>query len=206
MQSFYRLNRSKIQFAFVFISILSICITTAIMFIAGLFKENTFIENVFILLLTAIFWPCVMLLISYLSYLTKVKRRQNILSQSPFNKLSEIGFGTYPLHQDDKWQFTEMVPVVTWKNYEILMDVESRPIGYQIKFLAMVENSKIDEKRFSELHEFFTRKDMAFDFGGVSMYVKPKSITEINQIKESLDQLTSILENEFFTPAKTRLL
>ncbi len=206
MQNFYQLNKSKVRFAFVFISLLSTGITLAILFIGGLFSTNSNVENLITLLGSAIFWPSFILTITYIAYLYKQRRRNKVLAKTPFDRLSELGFSNYPLNLEDKWQFTEMIPSVIWKGYTVLLDLEPRNMQYQIKLLALVENSKIDEKRFNELSAYFKKKQMDFDFGGVALFLQPKEITELSQLQQELDKMIVVLEKEFFTPATTRLL
>lgn len=204
MREFLKLNGSKLVFAFVFISLLSAGITLALLFITGMFRNNSVQENLIALLLSAFFWPCFILFIAYLSYISRQNSRNKMLKSAPFNQISGLGFSNYDLHADDKWQFTELVPHVIWKGYTILLIGERSFSTNRMKFLALVENSRMDENRFMELKSLFAAKQMAFDFGGIALYI-PGNYSGID-LRTALDDMIALLESEHFEPASKRLM
>lgn len=208
MRDFFKLNHSKLIFAFSFISILALGITLAILFVSSSFKEYSITHNSLILLASALFWPLLILLLAFFNLRARQTKRDKYFSKAPFDQLDSLQAQPYELHLEDKWQFTEIIPSIEWKGFKILIDIESGFNKTRIKLLALVENNRMDENRFNELQSEFAVKNMAFDFGGIARFIQlnPAEIHSIDQLRAILDNMIGLLEREHFTPASSRLL
>lgn len=208
MRAFLKLNRSKLIFAFSFISILALGITLAILFVSGSFRNNSVSFNSLILIASAIFWPSMILSLAYISLIVRKSKRSKSFAVAPFNQLESLGAKPYELHLEDKWQFTEIIPSIEWKGFRILIDIESGINNNRIKLLVLVENNRMDETRFNELQTYFTNRQMAFDFGGIARFIRlnPAEIHTVEQLRTILDEIIDLLMKEHFTPASSRLL
>ena len=204
MDTFYKLNKEKIRFAFVTVSLTLMGFVFMVLTIAYFAKSLPDKNLLIVIFLTAGFGlPIFIILLSYLTWLFKQKARQKAFSLEPFNQLENIGFVDTFLNIDTKWRFTEKGKCLHIDGYTLKADI-SEEFSKTLELEIPIEWKKLDKLSFNKLTDKFSRHDIDFGIGCLKKRYKTNRQTfqNINEIKLDLENCISLIKEEGFEPYK----
>lgn len=206
MSSFLSLNRGKVKFAFIFTALLFSSIMFLILVILRNFEPVSLEIVIGSLLSTIIIFPIFIVALSVMDYFIKKNSRDKIIGRLNFDLLKDLHCDYYPLNLNNKWQYTHMVPMLKIDDFQLLIGYQISPGNKQLKSIALCDNNTINEERYIQLRNAFKATDMEFDFGGVTLNIKPEEIKDAEVMKDKLNVFIQTLRKEHFTPAIEALL
>ena len=204
METFIELNRHKLKFAFVSISLVFSGLVLLIFLIAFLATGN--LPNgqllLSIILASGIGFPLFIMILGYLTWRVNHKARQNAFSKTPFNQIESIGFHKSYIDDMSKWSFTEQIREGKLNGFTLRMDM-SKEKGYQfIDFEIPVEWKELDKSEFNRLMEEFKQYNAEFRIGSiVKQYdTRQHALKAVSDLKHDLELFTMTLQQKGFEP------
>ena len=204
MDTFYKLNREKIRFAFVTASLTLIGFVFLILAIAYYAKSLPDKNLLIAIFLTAGFGlPVFIVLLSYLKWLFRQKARHKAFSLEPFNQLENIGFVDTLLNIDTKWHFTEKRKCLHVDGYTLKAEI-SEEFSETLELEIPIEWKKLNKPSFNKLTDKFSKHDIDFGIGCLKKRYKINGQTfqNINELKLDIDTCISLIKDEGFKPSK----
>src|SRR5688572_7772169 len=110
MDTFLELNRHKLTFTFIRISLVLLGLVSIVLAIAYFTRNFPNGLSLFaILLTTGICFPIFIMLVGYLIWLLNHRARKKAFSKAPFNQIESIGFYKSYVDGSSKWAFTDEI-------------------------------------------------------------------------------------------------
>ncbi len=201
MDTFYKLNRVKIRYAFVATSLTSIGFVLLVLMIAKNLPDK---ELLFVIFLAAGFgFPVFIIILSYIKWWYRKNVRLKAFSIEPFNQLQNIGFVDTFLNIETKWHFTEKVKTTLFDGYTLIVDISEKS-NKALELEIPVEWKKLDKTSFNNLIDKFNRLNVEFDIGCFKKRYKTKGQTflKIDELKLDLEKIVELIKEAGFKPRK----
>lgn len=202
MDTFLALNRDKLKFIFVQLSLVLLGLVSIVLVIAhlaGNFPNGQLLLG--IMLATCIGFPLFIMLLGYMIWLLNHKARQNAFSKIPFNQIENIGFYKSYIGNGSKWSFTDEIKEGKLNGFTLSMDV-SKEKNNTIEFNIPTEWKKLDKSEYNRLIEKFKQHGVEFRIGSlVKQYdTKRPALQTIPDLKQDLELFMTLLKQEGFEP------
>jgi hypothetical protein len=204
MKEFLILNKSKLKFAFGFISLIFTTFVL-IIFTIGYFNEQVPDLSLFITVIlgAGIGMPLFILIIGTIRGTWDLHKRRKAFDKLPFSELLNHGFFEHLKNENNRWQFSEPVLTGNIDKFQILAEVDTQNAPDVMRFQALTEMEIIDKDEVKRLSRKLSQEDIELDFKGVTKKISIKNhrLNSANELISELSRFTSTIERENFKPA-----
>ena len=204
MDTFYKLNREKIRFAFITTSLSIMGFVFLVLTIAFFAKSLPDKKLLIAIFITAgVVLPVFIILLLYIKWLLRQNAREKVFSLEPFNQLENIGFVNTFLNIENKWHFTEIGKCLSIQGYILKADI-SEECNKTLELEIPVEWKKLDTPSFDNLSEKFSKHNISFGVECLkkSYKINRQTFLSINELKLDLEKCISLIKDEGFEPIK----
>ena len=204
MDTFFKLNRQKIKFAFkvASLSLISfvVVVLTIAFFTGGLPDIKLLIS---ILLVAGVGLPTFIVCLSYLKWIAKRTGRRKAFSTVPFDELNNIGFVDTFSNLDTKWEFTEIVKSSKIDGYDVVIDI-SEQHNNCLELKIAVEWKKLDKTTFRIIESKFNQYQIELGIGCLKKRYEYRKhqFSSIGELKLDLEKCIELIKAEGFEPKK----
>ncbi|NQY29680.1 MAG: hypothetical protein HRT69_09425 [Flavobacteriaceae bacterium] len=201
MKHFFKLNKHKVFFAYKLSSIVFTTLAIVMFIIAFLSSEipsNFIIAITF--LNTIIIIPFFILLAAYIEWYSSYKNRKKIFSNTPFDKINEIGFENVEIKNETKYFFTEEIKTGVLSEYNIVCDVK-KGCSKVLQFCFLIDLQTIEN---NQITEFCNQHNIEFNYCSFIKEFDTEYLdfNNITGLKNELEKFITLLTYHKFTPLK----
>ena len=205
MKEFFKLNKTKLVFAFKFTSLVFL---TLVLIIFGIGYLNGQVPELSLFLTVCagagLGLPMFMLLIATLRGTWDLHKRRKAFGSQPFSELLKHGFTEKIKHDKNRWQFSEPILTGQIANFQILVEVDTQQAPDVIRFQALTEVEVIGKNEVERLARQFSHDEIELDFDGVTkkISIKNQRMTKIDELITELTRFILIIRQQNFKPVK----
>lgn len=205
MREFFKLNKSKLKFAFGFTSAVFTTLVL-IIFAIGYFIGQIPGLSLFltVILVASIGIPAFILVIGIIRGAWDLDKRKKAFNSRPFAELLNHGFTVQMKNDKNRWQFSEPILTGRIENFQILAEVDTQHAPDIIRFQALTEVERIGKEEVQRLTRKFSPEDIELDFNGVTKRISVKNhrIRKIDELTNELSRFIRTIKQENFKPVK----
>ncbi len=200
MNTFLKLNSSKVRFTYL-VSVVSLLSFTAIVLLVAYLQGHYPYKDLLAAILLAELFvaPIIIISLGYLVWSIARFTRNQALLNSPFDKLDEIGFQTSLKNEKTKWHFTKEVKEATINGFKVQCDVIIDG-GKNIEFEVLNTFKQIDKNEFQRLELLLIEYGGYFKLDTVAKRYKASQSKGFNveDLQSDLQKFTAMLKREGF--------
>ena len=185
MESFYKLNKAKLPFAFTISSLISAIVIVFLLVISA-YKDNFPETNLLliIVLVGVLGFPIFIILIAYLEWLGKTSKIKGILTQ-----YSNLGIDKYPFNQGlinakTKWYFTNETREILLNDSTLILDPVTRK---KVKFVTVLDTRNLDKNQFKKIVKKIQNKNTSVNYYFATIELNLALIKNQTDLLESLN-------------------
>lgn len=200
MNTFFKLNLSKIKFASIFIAVVSLSFVSIVLIIAyakGHLPNRNLVAA--ILLASTIAAPIFIISLAYLGWTYNQFKRKTVFSKFPFSQLEDLGFYKSLKNEKSKWFFTEEIKEGEINGFMIKCDL-SEEKSNAIEFEVLNTFREIDKTDYRRLEKLFAEHNAYFKLDTIAKTcaVKKTKAFTTEDLKKELHEFTVLLKQEGF--------